>query len=438
MSDINEVNDSEVSPQKIELEKPVKPSGLKSKKVMDEVLPAKTKKIEFSDDSSQSSLSGSERGENSGLDPTFVPSNKSDPKKDRRKDRMRQIRKDPDAGDEDFILEDYENESSPVRSKKKKIESRENKPKMNKKSVKPVKKVSGDLNKIVMQVKSSNPDISKLGRIPKKGERKVIKIDDGEKKTKLDAGDKNQTSDKKEKLGSKTKESDKDISKSKDRHKSPEKDAKSSASGKSDSTVKKPSEIRKPPPPEIKRDSKKYNISVEARKLPPGESRPKTVKTFNSKFRSTGLEEELPPPPAQKSSKKVGLPPLLLDKKPVKRISPVKEVQPPEKKAKAESNEAKKPTANSVDKSPVPAAAATVSVPKQSPVSKTKCKQLFSLYLLLLIISFFNQLQNLVVFKNPKVINSLETQHSMRVASLLVSFEHNIIFYQSYLKKLMS
>lgn len=47
---------------------------------------------------------------------------------------------------------------------------------------------------------------------------------------------------------------------------------------------------------------KKPSISIEVRK--DFENRPKTVKTFNSKFRSHGLAEEAPPPPSRKGLKK--------------------------------------------------------------------------------------------------------------------------------------
>lgn len=90
------------------------------------------------------------------------------------------------------------------------------------------------------------------------------------------------------------------------------------------------SEIKKPP--EIK--PKKLSISIEVRKPTGDASRPKTVKTYNSKFRSTGLEEEVKPPPPRVIKK-----PVTLDKRPVKlpvlkRPSPVKEIGPPEKKLK--------------------------------------------------------------------------------------------------------
>lgn len=48
--------------------------------------------------------------------------------------------------------------------------------------------------------------------------------------------------------------------------------------------------------------TKKPSISIEVRK--DTENRPKTVKTFNSKFRSHGLAEEAPPPPSRKDLKR--------------------------------------------------------------------------------------------------------------------------------------
>lgn len=47
---------------------------------------------------------------------------------------------------------------------------------------------------------------------------------------------------------------------------------------------------------------KKKSISIEVRK--DAENRPKTVKTYNSQFRSHGLEGEAPPPPSRKDLKK--------------------------------------------------------------------------------------------------------------------------------------
>lgn len=76
----------------------------------------------------------------------------------------------------------------------------------------------------------------------------------------------------------------------------------------------------------------KSSISIEVRKKSDGE-RPKTVKVFNSKLRSTGLEEAPKPPPSRQAVKKpsIALPAVL----PLKRPSPSREAPPPpEKKIK--------------------------------------------------------------------------------------------------------
>lgn len=99
--------------------------------------------------------------------------------------------------------------------------------------------------------------------------------------------------------------------------------------------VKKPSssDVKKPPVSEP--TSRKPSISIESRKSTDS-ARPKTVKTFNSKFRSTGLEEEAKPPPSRPVKKNI----MPVNKKPVrlpslKRPSPPKELSaPPEKKLK--------------------------------------------------------------------------------------------------------
>lgn len=77
----------------------------------------------------------------------------------------------------------------------------------------------------------------------------------------------------------------------------------------------------------------KPSISIEVRK--PDEPKPKTVKTYNSRFRKHGLEEEVKPPPSRAT---------VLNKKPLpalpssiplpKRPSPVHNESPPEKKPK--------------------------------------------------------------------------------------------------------
>lgn len=73
----------------------------------------------------------------------------------------------------------------------------------------------------------------------------------------------------------------------------------------------------------------KHSISIEVRK--PDDPKPKTVKTFNSKFRKHGLDEEIKPPPSRSS--------ILTKKTPStsvpKRSSPIRnESAPPEKKIK--------------------------------------------------------------------------------------------------------
>uniref|UniRef100_A0A1B6GBH7 Serine/threonine-protein phosphatase 1 regulatory subunit 10 n=1 Tax=Cuerna arida TaxID=1464854 RepID=A0A1B6GBH7_9HEMI len=102
--------------------------------------------------------------------------------------------------------------------------------------------------------------------------------------------------------------------------------------------------------PDSKRPEKNYSISVEPKRSVQNDARPKTVKTYNSKFRSTGLEEEVKPPPPRLVPKKPlpSLSPLGLleksEKKLGKRTSPPPEVHIPEKKPKPESPvEEKKP-----------------------------------------------------------------------------------------------
>lgn len=98
--------------------------------------------------------------------------------------------------------------------------------------------------------------------------------------------------------------------------------------------VKKPSSCDVKKPPVYEPTSRKPSISIESRKS--DSVRPKTVKTFNSKFRSTGLEEEAKPPPSRPVRKGI----MPVNTKPVKlpslkRPSPPKEMSaPPEKKLK--------------------------------------------------------------------------------------------------------
>uniref|UniRef100_A0A6P7EXL0 Serine/threonine-protein phosphatase 1 regulatory subunit 10-like n=1 Tax=Diabrotica virgifera virgifera TaxID=50390 RepID=A0A6P7EXL0_DIAVI len=82
---------------------------------------------------------------------------------------------------------------------------------------------------------------------------------------------------------------------------------------------------------------KKKSFSVGIKKDATPEERPKTVKVFNSKMRSTGLEEEVKPAPSRVAVKKpttlATLPPI-----PLKRSSPPRDIRepsiPPEKKIK--------------------------------------------------------------------------------------------------------
>lgn len=93
--------------------------------------------------------------------------------------------------------------------------------------------------------------------------------------------------------------------------------------------------------------AKKASISIEVRNN--AESRPKTVKLFNSQFRSHGLAEEAPPPPSRKglikpintSTPGTAIPSSL----PTKRMSPPPSYKdaPPEKKSKLESPVLEKP-----------------------------------------------------------------------------------------------
>ncbi|XP_050520156.1 serine/threonine-protein phosphatase 1 regulatory subunit 10-like isoform X3 [Daktulosphaira vitifoliae] len=105
----------------------------------------------------------------------------------------------------------------------------------------------------------------------------------------------------------------------------------------------------KPKLPESKTvlEKKNYSIHVEKKEYI-GEKKP-TVKTFKSKFRSTGLEEQPPPPPKSKlQSKKVSknLSPLTVSKSEKRSLSPPSE-SPNEKKLKSSSpTDVKRPPPN--------------------------------------------------------------------------------------------
>lgn len=90
-------------------------------------------------------------------------------------------------------------------------------------------------------------------------------------------------------------------------------------------------------------EKKTISMSIENRKNSQDSgSRPKTVKTFNSKFRSTGLEEEVTPNVSRNTKKPVTLPDkklLLNNKLSLKRPSPAKDPIPVvEKKPKLDNN----------------------------------------------------------------------------------------------------
>ncbi|KYM98140.1 Serine/threonine-protein phosphatase 1 regulatory subunit 10 [Cyphomyrmex costatus] len=83
-------------------------------------------------------------------------------------------------------------------------------------------------------------------------------------------------------------------------------------------------------------EKKNISISIENRKSSQDSgTRPKTVKTFNSKFRSTGLEEEVkPPPPRSKKVAPVVDKKILPPKLPLKRPSPMRDVPLAERRMK--------------------------------------------------------------------------------------------------------
>ncbi|XP_018318892.1 serine/threonine-protein phosphatase 1 regulatory subunit 10 [Agrilus planipennis] len=86
------------------------------------------------------------------------------------------------------------------------------------------------------------------------------------------------------------------------------------------------------------KDAKKGSISIEIRKT---EERPKTVKVFNAKMRSTGLEEEVKPPPPRPTKKPTTSLPTIPSHPVHKKLSPTRDIlpPPPEKKSKIESAE---------------------------------------------------------------------------------------------------
>lgn len=142
---------------------------------------------------------------------------------------------------------------------------------------------------------------------------------------------------------------------------------------------------------DVKKD--KPSISIEVRK--PDEPKPKTVKTFNSKFRKHGLEEEVKPPPSRaavltKKSTPILPPTVSIPKRP----SPVHNDPPPEKKPKTIVETVEKPGAIKL-------------IP---PKPKRKYYTSYMIFDILLIISFFPDLQwwwQILPLMSPSVFNSL-------------------------------
>lgn len=95
-------------------------------------------------------------------------------------------------------------------------------------------------------------------------------------------------------------------------------------------------------------EKKNYSINIEKKEIV-GEKKP-TVKTFKSKFRSTGLEEQPPPPPSKskvQSKKSVkNLTSLSLSKAEKRSLSPPSSDSPIEKKPKNSPTDTKKPRKN--------------------------------------------------------------------------------------------
>uniref|UniRef100_A0A0K8TS52 Putative serine/threonine-protein phosphatase 1 regulatory subunit 10-like isoform x1 n=1 Tax=Tabanus bromius TaxID=304241 RepID=A0A0K8TS52_TABBR len=175
--------------------------------------------------------------------------------------------------------------------------------------------------------------------------------------------DRDREKDKEKHRSSKDKDRDhkeKDSERSReDKHKDKYK-SDSQSSDSSEKSSKKPKEdsgsspSHKPQLTSIQIPSKKASMSIEVRR--DVENRPKTVKTYNSQFRSHGLAEEAPPPPSRK-----GL------KKPITQSTPGTTIM---------SNiQLKRPSPPPEPSSPPPAAPSTPPVAeKESPVPEKKMK----------------------------------------------------------------
>lgn len=189
-----------------------------------------------------------------------------------------------------------------------------------------------------------------------------------------------------------SKSSDKDRSKDKEKDdKNDKKENLNKSSEKSDDKTPSVHKLGKIPKlSDVKKE--KPSISIEVRK--PDEPKPKTVKTFNSKFRKHGLEEEVKPPPSRAAvlTKKATpvLPPTVSIPK---RPSPVHSDPPPEKKIKIIE--------------PVEKPGAIKLIP---PKPKRKYCSFYTFLDIILIVSFFADVHwwwQVLPFMSPSVYNSL-------------------------------
>ncbi|KAJ0181760.1 hypothetical protein K1T71_002482 [Dendrolimus kikuchii] len=157
-------------------------------------------------------------------------------------------------------------------------------------------------------------------------------------KSKSDSSSKRSSSSSSKSREDRKSSSDKDKSKVKDKDDKSEKNKDSSqksSTEKDDEKVQQTPSIHKlgkiPRLSDVKKE--KPSISIEVRK--PDEPKPKTVKTFHSKFRKHGLEEEVKPPPSRAALLNKKAPPVVPPTVPIpKRPSPVHHESPPEKKPK--------------------------------------------------------------------------------------------------------
>lgn len=150
--------------------------------------------------------------------------------------------------------------------------------------------------------------------------------------------DSSKKSSEKSSSSSKTREDKNAKSDKKDKHKDDKN--RDSSSKSNENTEEKPQS-----PPSIHKlgkipklsDSKKEKLSISIEVRKPDEPKPKTVKTFHSKFRKHGLEEEVKPPPSRATLLNKKAPPVLPPSLPApKRPSPVHNETPPEKKPKTD------------------------------------------------------------------------------------------------------